>query len=223
MKNGMSGFGDKMDRPCIVCESLAAGFFAAIDGKSYRRCSVCQAIFLDPDDRLPPAEEYARYCRHQNNPDDDGYRRFLAKLADPLLQRLPARSKGLDYGCGPGPALAHMLRGAGHRVSLFDPHFFPDPEPLDDLYDFITCSETIEHFHHPLREFAGFDRMLQPGGLLAVMTCFQTEAACFASWHYRRDPTHVVFYREATLRHIARRFGWKCEIPAHDVAMMRNP
>jgi len=108
-------------------------------------------------------------------------------------------------------------------VRLFDPLFFPDPEPLGDLYDFITCTETIEHFHRPAEEFARLDRMLRPGGWLALMTCFQTDDHRFAAWHYRRDPTHGVFYREAPLRHIARRFGWTCEIPVKDVALMQKP
>jgi cyclopropane fatty-acyl-phospholipid synthase-like methyltransferase len=106
---------------------------------------------------------------------------------------------------------------------LFDPLFFPAREALEDVYDFITCTETIEHFHRPAEEFARFDRMLRPGGWLALMTCFQTDDDRFAQWHYRRDPTHVVFFREATLRHIARRFGWACDIPVKDVALMRKP
>lgn len=51
----------------------------------------------------------------------------------------------------------------------------------------------------------------------------RTEDRLFADWHYRRDPTHVVFYREVTLRDIARRLGWACEIPREDVAILRKP
>jgi hypothetical protein len=40
---------------------------------------------------------------------------------------------------------------------------------------------------------------------------------------YRRDPTHVVFYREATFRAIARRHDWSCEIPYPNVALLRKP
>lgn len=212
-----------MHQRCIVCGGSSVNFFASVDGNAYRRCRACQATFLNPAQRLSAEEEYARYCQHRNDPNDKDYRRFLSKLVDPLLQRLSPQVKGLDYGCGPGPALACMLREAGHRMRLFDLHFFPDPEPLGDLYDFITCTETIEHFRRPSEEFARFDRMLRPGGWLAVMTSFQTDDDCFATWHYRRDPTHVVFYRDATLRHIARRFGWSCEIPVKDVALMQKP
>lgn len=202
---------------------LSAGFFAAVGGSSYRRCGTCHATFLNPDRRLLPEEEYALYCLHRNDPVDEKYRQFLSKLADPLLERLPPCADGLDYGCGPGPALACMLRESGHRVSLFDLYFFPNQEELEVSYDFITCTETAEHFRRPAEEFAKFDRMLRPGGWLAVMTCFQDNDDRFASWYYRRDPTHVVFYRETTLRHLAGRFGWSCEIPVKDVALMQKP
>jgi SAM-dependent methyltransferase len=223
MKSIMPYISSGMKDRCIVCGAFAANYFAIVGGRTYRRCSACQATFLNPDQRLMPEEEYARYCQHRNDPEDEGYRRFLSKLADPLLTRLAPGAGGLDYGCGPGPVLSGMLREAGHRMSLFDPFFSPDPEPLDDLYDFITCTETIEHFHQPAEEFTRFNRMLRPGGWLAVMTCFLTDDVHFASWRYRRDPTHVVFYREATLAHIARRFGWTCEIPVKDVALMQKP
>jgi SAM-dependent methyltransferase len=205
-----------------VCGTFSARFFAIVVGSNYMRCDDCEATFLNPAQRLSPEEEYARYCRHRNDPADQNYRRFLSKIADPLLKRLPPCADGLDFGCGPGPALACMLRESGHRMSLFDLYFFPNPEKLDHSYDFITCTETVEHFHRPAEEFARFDRMLRPGGWLAVMTNFQNDDDCFASWHYRRDPTHVVFYREATLRNIAGRFGWTCEIPVKDVALMQK-
>lgn len=54
------------------------------------------------------------------------------------------------------------------------------------------------------------------------MTTFLADGEDFARWHYRRDPTHVVFYREATFRVIARQRGWHCEIPAANVALMRK-
>jgi len=211
------------DWRCIVCGEFAANFFVRVNGDRYERCGACQATFLNPEQRLSIDDEHARYRQHRNDPDDKDYRRFLSKLAGPLLQRLPLPGKGLDYGCGPGPALACMLREAGHHVRLFDPLFYPGTETLEDLYDFIVCAEVIEHFHQPAEEFARLNRMLIPGGWLALMTCFQTDDNRFATWHYRRDPTHVVFFREATLRYIARRFGWRCEIPVKDVALMQKP
>ncbi len=208
--------------PCPVCRAAAVRPFATLGGRRYRRCGACEATLLDPRHWLAPAEEAAVYRLHENDPDDPGYRRFLAKLSDPLLARLPAGAAVLDYGCGPGSALAAVLREAGHRVALYDPFFAPDPAPLDQRYDAVVCSEAAEHFHAPAAEFDRLAGRLAPGGWLGVMTCFQTDDARFAGWHYRQDPTHVVFYREATLRRLAAQRGLSCEVPAKDVALMRR-
>lgn len=208
---------------CPVCRTAGPGPFLAVEGRDYWRCGACEARFLDPRQQPSRQVELACYLEHENHPDDPGYRRFLSKLAVPLLARLPPGASGLDYGCGPGPALAAMLRAAGHEVSLFDPFFHPDPAPLRRRHGFITCTETAEHFHRPAEEFDRLDALLSPGGWLGLMTCFQTDDARFAQWQYRRDPTHVVFYRAATLRHIAAMRGWRCEIPAKDIALMQKP
>lgn len=213
---------DVRGRDCPVC-TAPADHFLSVDARDYFRCPTCRAKFLDPV-QLPTRDaEYAHYLHHKNDPDDPRYRRFLSRLAEPLMMRLAPASHGLDYGCGPGPALAAMLREAGHDVALHDPFFAPDPAPLSGIYDFVTCTEVAEHFHHPDRDFARLRGLVRPGGWLAIMTCFQTEDARFAHWHYRKDPTHVVFYREETFRHMAGTWGWTCEIPAKDVALMRRP
>jgi 2-polyprenyl-3-methyl-5-hydroxy-6-metoxy-1,4-benzoquinol methylase len=207
---------------CLVCDTQARTFIS-LDGRDYWRCDHCQATFLDPARRLAARDEQACYRLHENDPHDPAYRGFLARLATPLLERLAPGRHGLDFGCGPGPALAAMLREAGHAVELYDPFFYPAPDLLRQTYDFITCTEVVEHLHAPAETFRQLDTLLRPGGWLAIMTCFQTEDARFAGWQYRRDPTHVVFYREATLRHIADRHGWRCVIPVKDVALMHKP
>ena len=208
-----------MTAPFPICTS-ASEHFAQADGKAYFRCDLCEARFLDPGSHPATQDEYSHYLHHENDVNDPRYRKFLSKLATPLLEELPARAKGLDYGCGPGPALAVMLTEAGHAMAIYDPFFADDHEALTTTYDFITCTEVIEHFHDPMREFSRLDAMLRPGGVLGLMTCFQTEDSRFAEWHYRKDPTHVVFYRDSTLRWIARKFGWKIKVPAKDVAIM---
>jgi 2-polyprenyl-3-methyl-5-hydroxy-6-metoxy-1,4-benzoquinol methylase len=178
---------------------------------------------MAPECWLDEAGEKAVYDLHDNDPGDEGYRRFLGKLATPLLARLSPGLKGLDFGCGPGPALAQMLTGEALEVALYDPIYRPECAVLEARYDFITCTEVIEHLRQPHETFALLDSLLKPGGWLGVMTCFQTDDARFANWHYRRDPTHIVFYREATLAWIAEAFGWSLEIPAKDVALFYKP
>ena len=208
---------------CPVCRNAAVHALAPIDGLTYWRCATCEATFLDPRHFLSADAERAHYLTHENAPDDPGYRRFMMRLPAPLMARLSPGSSGLDYGSGPGSALAAILREAGHEVALYDPFFHDDPAVLQTTYDFVTCTETAEHFHAPFAEFDRMGKLLRPGGLLGVMTLFQTDDAKFAGWRYRRDPTHVVFYRETTLRHIAATRGWSCDIPDKDIALMQLP
>lgn len=170
-----------------------------------------------------PEVELQHYQFHENDPADEGYRRFLSRLSEPLLNVLPPEQCGLDYGCGPGPALAMMMEDAGHRVALYDPFFYPREESLQQQYDFITCTEVVEHFHQPAEQFQILNSLLKPGAWLAIMTCFQTDDAAFAQWHYRRDPTHVVFYREATFHTLANDLGLRCEIPDRNIALLQKP
>jgi len=208
---------------CPVCKAAPARFLDRVAQRDYWRCPVCAATFLDPAQLPDAATELAHYRLHRNDPRDPGYRGFLARLAEPLRARLAPGACGLDYGCGPGPALAAMLREAGHPMAVYDPFFAPDTAVMEMRYDFITCTEAIEHFHRPAREFGRLDRLLRPGGWLGLMTEFQDGDQGFARWHYRRDPTHVVFYREETLRYLAARAGWHCEIPRPNVALLRKP
>ena len=208
---------------CPVCAGRQVEAFFNEGAKVYSRCLGCGARYLEPCYRPDADTERAHYDLHENDASHAGYRHFLSRLAEPLLERLPEGSHGLDYGCGPGPALAAMMEEAGHTMALYDPFYAPDAAVLDRPYDFITCSEVAEHFHDPAAEFARLDDLLRPGGWLGVMTCFHTDDARFGGWHYRKDPTHVVFYREETLRWLAGQFGWHCEIPAKDIALMRKP
>ncbi|MCA1788509.1 MAG: class I SAM-dependent methyltransferase [Thioalkalivibrio sp.] len=205
---------------CPVCGEGSARLFASVGGRDYLRCGNCHATFLHPDQLPSPQVERNEYGQHRNLPEDPAYRVFLGQLAAPLLERLSPTRSGLDYGCGPGPALAAMLQEAGHQVTLYDPFFHSDPGALEARYDFITCTEVVEHFHQPAREFARLSALLKPGGLLAIQTCLQTDDAHFARWNYRRDPTHVVFYREETFLRIARRHDWIMEIPARNVVFL---
>jgi len=214
---------DRATPRCPLCHDPGPSHFLCVKGQDYWRCDACGLRFLDPAQHPDRATERAQYLTHQNEVDDPRYWQFLSRLADPLMARLAPGSSGLDFGCGPGPALAAMLREAGHEMALYDPIFAPDPAPLSGRYDFVTCTETAEHFHDPAAEFARLRQLVRPGGILAIMTSFPPEDAEYATWRYRMDPTHVVFYPEATFRWLARAWGWGCDVPARNVVVMTAP
>lgn len=211
-------------RHCPLCAEPTIELARTADvQRRYRRCAACALIHLDPAHHLSAGEEHERYLLHENDADDHGYVSFLERLAEPMMERLPPRARGLDFGCGPTPVLSEMLTAARFPCAAYDPFFAPDETLLDKRYDFITCSEVVEHVHDPARVFATLRRMLAPGGILGVMTMFHPGEDAFADWWYRRDPTHVCFYNEATMRWIGERHGWKTEFPRPNVTLFSEP
>ena len=86
--------------------------------------------------------------------------------------------------------------------------FVPNDAALKSTYDFVTCTEVMEHFHEPRRDLAVMARLLRPGSWLAITTALVDDGTDFATWWYARDETHVSFYRPKTVAWIAERFDW---------------
>lgn len=208
---------------CPLCLTNTPQLFAEVRGCPYFQCDHCRLILLDPQLRPAPEAEQARYDTHDNDPADDRYRAFLDRVATPLAARLEPAAEGLDYGAGPGPTLSIMLEERGFIMTDYDPYYAPQAAALERHYDFITCTETAEHFFNPGKEFHRLDRLLKPGGWLGLMTLRRDPAKEFASWHYLRDPTHVCFYDDETLEWIADHFGWQLEIISISVALFNKP
>lgn len=206
---------------CPLCEQPSASGFTQDARRAYFRCDECALIFADPAARLTRREEKAVYDHHRNDPSDPDYRRFLNRLAQPLKQRLGQKKlRGLDFGSGPGPTLSVMLEEAGHVMSVYDPFYAPDASILGRQYDFVTCTEAIEHFNTPAREWRLLLDLVKPGGRLGIMTRLVTRAEHFPDWHYKNDPTHVSFFSRHTFRYLAKRDGLECEAIGDDVILL---
>lgn len=209
---------------CPLCEHHGAGFFAerteaAFGRREYRRCPNCLLVFVPAAYHLSLPEERAHYDQHENDPADERYLAFLDRLAGPLAERLPEGASGLDFGCGPGPAMDRLFHPKGFELAYYDPFYAPDEMLLTRSWDFITASEVIEHLRAPRESFRQLDRLLVPGGVLGVMTEFLTDQD-FGEWWYPRDPTHINFYAPDTLRWIAHWLGHDLEIPGPGVALL---
>ena len=207
---------------CSVCRSHEIRPFMLVGDKYYWTCNVCKARILSCKHWLSKEEEFKYYQTHQNISSDPAYQEFAAQLALPILDKLVPNSSGLDFGCGPDSALSVILRQHGHNMTLYDPFFFPAKKSLKKTYDFIVCSEAAEHFHQPAKEFKKFNSLLNENGWIGIMTNFQTENARFKNWHYRRDPTHVVFYRKETFEVIGKQFRWTAYFPSRNVVIFQK-
>ena len=208
---------------CPLCESEPIRQLVVVDCKTYWRCDVCHLTFLSSDAYLPPADELARYLLHENSPEDSRYREFLSRLTNHLIPKLQPGATGLDFGSGPGPTLSVMLEEVGFAMDIYDPYFAPDTAPLGRTYDFITCTETVEHFRHPAKEFHRFDQMLRHGGWLGIMTEMLEADENFPNWWYHTEPTHICFYKQETMVWIAARYDWKVEFPRKNVTLFYKP
>ncbi len=207
---------------CPLCHSEEISFFFEDKSRTYQRCSHCKLAYVPEKYWLSNEEEKAVYDLHQNDPLDQGYRRFLSRLSTPLLKKLDTKRKGLDFGCGPGPTLPILLEEEGHQVELYDPFYQNNSSVFIKKYDFICASEVVEHLHDPNIEFTTLFRILKKGGWLGIMTKMVINEQAFSKWHYIRDLTHVCFYCTRTFEYLAQRFNAELHIVADDVILFKK-
>jgi len=207
---------------CPLCEQGAA-WYCEDSLRHYFRCMHCELVFADPGSHLSFEQERAEYDLHENDPSDMRYRAFLARLAEPLLLRLAPDMQGLDFGCGPGPTLSRMLAERGMAVDDYDPIYAADPYLLERQYDFVTCTEVVEHFCQPGEAWRQLVALVRHGGWLGIMTLLAPDdAETFSQWWYKSDPTHVSFYTAATFDWLGESMGFTVEMLDDRVLLMRR-
>ena len=207
---------------CTVCKNNKIEFFLNVEGLDYWQCGLCKATMLDSIKFISSNKEKKHYLKHNNVINDTRYRIFLSNLIEPLKDKISIDDMGLDYGCGYAPALADILKKDGFNVELYDPFFFKNENIFCRKFNFITCSEVVEHFFKPYEEFNKIDSLLAKNSWLAIMTSFMTEDYLFKNWHYRRDPTHVVFYKKITFKIIASQRNWKINFPSDNIVLFNK-
>lgn len=184
------------------------------------QCGECDLILKDPVIRLSLDEESKRYDLHNNSFEDSNYRKFLSLLMQPIAKKVKPGARGLDFGCGPEPAMAKLFQAEGLSCVSYDPIFQSDPKLLESKYDFISCSEVAEHFYSPAKEFSLLFGLLKSGGWLGIKT--EKPGKDFASWWYHKDPTHVTFYSEKTFQWIAKHFNAVLELHESQVVLFQK-
>jgi len=206
---------------CPLCCSSKIGFYTKDKRRDYYRCENCALIFVPHQQRLSPEDEKAEYDKHENSPDDMGYRKFLSRVATPLSKIVPVNSQGLDFGCGPGPTLSVILEEMGHKVDNYDIFYNNDKSVFTKKYNFITCTEVFEHLFQPSKVIEQLISMLNKNGIIAIMTKRVASKAAFQTWHYKNDPTHVIFFSEETFRWIGDKYNCTVEFADKDVTLLR--
>lgn len=207
---------------CPLCGAGSTFIFYNERLRHYHRCSQCRLTFMDAAFLPDIKAEKARYLEHINDPREKGYHQFLSKLTEPLALNLRPGARGLDFGCGYKHSISVLMAENGYEMANYDPFFYPDKSVLEEKYDFITCCETAEHFHAPAKEFDLLNRMLVSGGTLALRTEILDADEKFAGWWYRRDITHVSFYKLDTMIWLADHYGWQWEWPEQNIMLFHK-
>ena len=202
---------------CPLCGNHETLFYFEDKKRSYHQCGNCDLVFVGAEYQLSAKDEKEEYDKHENALDDKGYLQFLSRMYEPVLERIRPSSAGLDFGSGPAPALAQHLRSLGHQVDTYDLYYAPDTSVFNNSYDFITCTEVIEHLATPLVEFEQMLKLLRPDGVLGIMTKLVINKERFANWHYKNDPTHISFFSRKAFEYLAQCYNLNLEFIGQDV------
>ena len=208
---------------CTLCGSSQISIYFQDKAIQYFECKSCDLVFQDPKTYLSAVSEKEIYDSHQNNPEDERYRNFLARIVNPLKSMIQPGQRGLDYGCGPGPTISVMLAADGVEVDNYDLYYTPEFVPQVNSYDFITSTEAFEHFYRPGQEVDRIWSLLRPGGLLGIMTLLRPDTVEeFDKWWYKKDPTHVCFFNRNSFEFLAKKLSGELEILSDQVVFLRK-
>jgi 2-polyprenyl-3-methyl-5-hydroxy-6-metoxy-1,4-benzoquinol methylase len=190
---------------CPLCNSAATLFCEKLKHLFYK-CTSCEGIFRPKHTFLTADAEKEHYEKHNNDIFDERYQAFVSPIVDAVLHDFSPEAKGLDFGSGTGPVIAKMLTDKGFQVQNYDLFFANEPSLLNQKYDYVSCCEVMEHFHHPYQEFELLKSLVLPKGKLYCKTKIYTNQKPFENWYYKDDFTHVFIYQAKTLEWIKREF-----------------
>lgn len=210
-----------MSHPCTLCGEESRELFFIDKKREFFLCTRCGLVFVPEKYYLSEKEEKDRYDLHENTPDNSGYMEFLKNFADIALDHATPPGRGLDFGSGPVPVLADLLRTRGFDMSVYDPFYSPGHRVFDDKYHLITMMEVMEHLMDPMKEIRRLRGCLEPGGVIAVRTETVPEnREKFRPWSYKNDLTHICFFSPRVFRWMAGEIGFRLLFPAPHVVLM---
>lgn len=200
-----------MNKKCILCGSETSLISHKKFG-DFHKCNNCELISKDEKDYISKENEFKIYNSHNNSLENTKYVEYLCRFLDYAVINFTNGGKsGLDFGSGPSPVLANILKEKyEYDMDIYDLFYAPEKIFIGKKYDLVTSTEVIEHLKNPLEYFNLFANILKPNGILAVMTQFhKNDDKSFLDWHYIRDRSHISFYTKKTMEYICTKVGLK--------------
>ncbi len=195
---------------CPLCNHSTRSIHQKSFDIHFHYCSHCEFLYKDSSDRISSEEEKEIYDRHENSYEDERYIAYFERFLNAsLLPYISNDACGLDYGSGPSPVLSTLLnKRYNHQMDIYDLYYHDIALDGNKRYDFITCTEVIEHIENPIETLSYFKSILKEDGILSMMTQFhRKDDDFFMNWHYMRDMSHISFFTEKTMQHIAEEVG----------------
>jgi SAM-dependent methyltransferase len=194
---------------CKICSTKTKHFEDDELKKTFFHCSCCELIFLDKKSFVTAQNEKKQYDQHNNSLENEGYVKMFDDFLDFSLEGVHVKTV-LDFGSGPTPVLAELLKQRGFLVDYFDKFYQPKKIYENKSYDLITTTEVFEHLENPKEVLNTLTKHLNPDGIISLMTLFHTnKQEDFLKWWYRRDPTHITFFTPKSIEFMASECGLK--------------
>ncbi|SFV63124.1 Putative methyltransferase associated with DUF414 [hydrothermal vent metagenome] len=196
---------------CKICQNNTRTIRDEKKHLSYYRCLFCGFVYLDDDSVIDSVSEKKHYELHNNSFESLGYvKMFEDFIAEAITCYEHDIKTALDFGCGPGPVLAELLRRKGMEVDQYDLYFSPQKVYEGKKYDLITSTEVFEHLQRPIEILETLVKHTKEGGYIILMTKFPPyNDKEFLDWWYRRDVTHISFFTPKSFEIMAEKVGLK--------------
>jgi len=194
---------------CKICNAKTTQIEDVKKKLVYYRCRACGFVYLEESHRVSSTEEKRKYDQHNNSLENEGYVQmfedFIELSIAPYLKKIQTV---LDFGSGPTPVFAELLKQRGLEVDIYDLYYAPKRVYEGKSYDLITSTEVFEHLSKPLETLALLVGHLDTNGYIVLMTKFPPKGdKAFLDWWYRRDPTHISFFTPKSFEVMAQKVG----------------
>ncbi|MEK7615702.1 MAG: class I SAM-dependent methyltransferase [Patescibacteria group bacterium] len=221
---------------CHVCQADATTLWGTKDSYDLYRCQACDLIFVSP---LPSqtttlynksyfygAKEGFGYVDYER--DKEPMRSAFLKYLDEIEKIIPARGTMLDLGAATGFFLdlarqrgwktqgveisdyaASLARAKG--ISVATGIVEEQNIPANSL-DVVTAWDVIEHVPNPNATLQYIQKILKPGGVLAINTPHGGSALSRilkTHWHLVVPPEHLYFFSPYTMKKILPSLGFE--------------
>jgi len=196
---------------CKVCNAKTTPIEDIKKNLRYYRCRECGFVYLEESHRVDAQEEKRKYDQHNNSLENEGYVQMFEDFIElSIAPYLKTIQTALDFGSGPTPVFAELLKRRGLEVDIYDLYYAPKRVYAEKSYDLITSTEVFEHLFNPLETLELLVGHLNENGYIVLMTKFPPkEDKAFLAWWYRRDPTHISFFTPKSFEVMAQKVGLK--------------